>query len=325
MIRNIILGLICSLFACGCYAQQSDTLSGRKLNTRDSISQTMDSLSSADTLVGKKHDSTKGSVEKVGDSDVTKIAVPYSVGGNITERVMQQLKWINNKSTPIFFVSEERKTQGKEIFFYSLCGFLFLLGLFRLFNQAYFTNIFRVYFNTSLRQGQLSEQLVQAKLPNLIMNTFFVIVAGVFLWQLFSADFKSKADPLTLLEVCIAAVAVVYLFKFVFLKFIGWISGFYQSTDYYIFIIFLLNKIIGMLLIPFVILFEFGKPEWFSIVKILALLTIGALIVTRYFKSYGLIGQKLSLRPLHFLIYITGSEVLPLLLLYKASVYYFIR
>lgn len=80
-----------------------------------------------------------------------------------------------------------------------------------------------------------------------------------------------------------------------------------------------------MLLIPFVILFEFGKPEWFSIVKILALLTIGALIVTRYFKSYGLIGQKLSLRPLHFLIYITGSEVLPLLLLYKASVYYFIR
>lgn len=326
MQRNLFLLLFCFLLPPFLFAQQGDSAlqSGKnipdtELNNRDTANGIQ---KIRQTVSGSATDTSQSKTDSIRNAALQSISPLIK---NPTERAINHLKWINQNATPVYFVSEERNVEGKEGFFYAFCGFLFLLGLFKTFYQNYFSNLFRVYFNTSLRQSQLSEQLLQARLPNLIMNIFFVISGGVFLWQLFSSNFKIKVEPQFFLQMCIAAVAFIYLVKFIFLKFIGWISGRSQDTDHYIFIIFLLNKLLGLLLIPFIILIEFGKPEWFPVIRILALLTIAALILTRYFQSYGIIGQRLTIRPFHFLVYVIGAEILPLALLYKASVDYFIR
>ncbi len=56
-------------------------------------------------------------------------------------------------------------------------------------------------------------------------------------------------------------LAAIYLVKFVVLKFIGWVFSISRATDIYIFIVFLVNKMLGIFLLPFLILITFSGPE----------------------------------------------------------------
>ena len=53
------------------------------------------------------------------------------------------------------------KKNGNGIFFYIMAGLLLFLGIMKTVYSRYFTTLFRVFFNTSLRQTQLTDQLEQ--------------------------------------------------------------------------------------------------------------------------------------------------------------------
>jgi hypothetical protein len=55
----------------------------------------------------------------------------------------------------------------------------------------------------------------------------------------------------------------------------GWMSGMQQAADNYIFVIFLVNKITGIVLIPFIILLAFSIPLWTNYIVIFSLLMMG--------------------------------------------------
>jgi hypothetical protein len=233
--------------------------------------------------------------------------------------------YINSAGKPVTFSEELHAADGKEFLFYVLCMVLLILGLFRTFFTGYFKNLFRVYFNTSLRQTQLSDQLRQATLPSLILNIFFAITAGIYIWLLFSFYHPPKMfKGLVLLPFCILSVAVIYFIKFCLLKFLGWVSDVQESTNGYIFAIFLVNKMTGIFLVPLIIVLAFINPEWLPAVLNISFLLLILLFLSRYVKSYGIIEKKIPLRPLHFLIYIAGAEIIPLFILYKVAIDYLI-
>lgn len=254
--------------------------------------------------------------------------VPLNItAANSITKILAANKFLNVKAEPRYFANEIRTWKnGKELFFYVMCGLLLILGLFKSFYRHYFATLFTVYFNTSLRQTQLSEQLLQAKLPSFILNIFFVLISGVFVWLIFLNSYTSPPkSPYFLLQICAIAIAGIYLIKFCFLKFLGWISGITDVTNHYIFIIFLVNKLLAIILIPFIILMAFGKEEWMSIYITFGLLIVGVLILTRYIKSYGLLRQKFPVTVFHFILFFIGAELLPLLIIYKVAVNYLIQ
>jgi hypothetical protein len=118
------------------------------------------------------NDSTAGKPESLRDSTVFVPAI------SIDSIILSQNPYINSKSKAVFLEEQAHTTRGKEFLFYVLCLVVLILGLFRTFFTGYFKNLFRVYFNTSLRQTQLSDQLKQATLPSLILNIFFYHYSG---------------------------------------------------------------------------------------------------------------------------------------------------
>lgn len=244
---------------------------------------------------------------------------------NVTADILKGNKLLNATAQPHYFANEIRdESNGQDLLFYSLCGLLLLLGIFKTFYNHYFSTLITVFFNTSLRQTQLSEQLLQAKFPSFVLNIFFVLISGLFVWLLFiNSDQSHSRAPYWILEVSMAAIGIIYILKFCFLKFLGWISGITEVTNQYIFIIFLVNKLMAMVLVPFVILMAFGKKEWNSVYITLALLCVGVLILTRYIKSYGLLRQRnFPMTAFHFLLFFAGAEVVPVLIIYKVAVDY---
>lgn len=239
-------------------------------------------------------------------------------------------KFINVKDKPVYIFAATKNFTGKEFLFYSLCIVVLILGIFKTFYRGYFNNLFRVFFNTSLRQTQLTDQLLQAKLPSFILNIFFAITAGTFVWLLFtnhpasSSHSENLISRQWLLPFCIVCIGTLYFLKYCILKFIGWLSGMQQTVDGYIFIIFLVNKIAGIVLVPFTIILAFSLPAWAPLVTTVSLIIVSLFFLSRYLKTYGVLEYNFPMNAFHFLIYISATEIIPLLLLYKITVDYLV-
>lgn len=240
---------------------------------------------------------------------------------NTLDSFLKKNRYVNAAALPVSLTAKERTKPGKEFLFYLLGIVILLLAMFKVFYTKYFNNIFRVFFNTSLRQNQLTDLLLQAKLPSLIFNIFFVISAGLYAWLVLDHYGLLKEDNnYILIGLSILFVALIYFGKFISLKIIGWISGMSVAIDQYIFVIFLINKIIGILLIPFIVLLAFAPATWLTAIIITSFFIIGILFLLRYLRSYGLLQNQLKINPFHFILYILGMELLPILLIYKLAI-----
>ncbi len=244
---------------------------------------------------------------------------------SVVDSLLLANKFINVKESATYFISEKKQTAGEEFIFYSLCAVVLILGIFKTFYSTYFNNLFKVFFNTSIRQTQLTDQLMQARLPSFILNIFFTVSVGFYIWLLFKHYQPPRLiNNQLLLPFCMLGIGALYFVKYCILKFMGWMSGMQQAADNYIFVIFLVNKITGIVLLPFVILLAFSIPLWTNFIVIFSLLLMGLFFLSRYAKIYGILEYRFPLKPFHFMIYVTAIEILPLLIVYKLVVDYII-
>jgi hypothetical protein len=284
-------------------ARQPDTISTKK---SDSVTKAMGdtaSLQNADS-VAIKSDSLK------------RLQPVFHVE---LQTLLSENKFLNTSGSPVAFKIEHRKSSWNDGIFYLLLIVVAALAFLRYFYVRYFNNLFQVFFNTSLRQSQLTDQLLQAKLPSMFFNLIAAFSGGIFFYFLINyyGRFETK-EPLDVIFLSIVFVASLYFLKFISLKFTGWLSGYKEVTNTYIFIIFLINKILGILYLPLVIIMAFSVPSLIKVSIIIAILLTVLMFLLRFFRSYGLLRNQLKIGPAHFMLYIAGIEIMPLLLIYKA-------
>lgn len=234
-------------------------------------------------------------------------------------------KLLNSDAPPVSFAVQFKKEKEKssESLFYLIMGLVLLLAFLKYFYNRYFTNLFRVFFNTSLRQSQLTDQLLQAKLPSLLFNLFFVITGGLYVFILLRYyQMIPDENNQMLFFSSIAILGLIYLVKFCTLKFTGWITGLSEVTNTYVFIIFLINKIIGIFLVPFIVILSFSDLDIVKTAVLISLMSIVIFLLLRFFRSYSLLQNQLKISRFHFILYIIGIEILPLLLIYRGLVFY---
>ena len=237
------------------------------------------------------------------------------------ELLLKDNIFLTSHSTSVATANQERKQSQTDFKFYILLGTILFLSFLRFFYARYFNNLFRVFFNTSLRQSQLTDQLLQAKLASMLFNLFFAITGGLYIYFLLSYHgWISGENSLLAMSMSIGMLALIYFIKFLTLKFTGWLTGYKEVADTYLFIIFLINKILSVLLIPFIIVLAFSLPVIKSIAAAISLLMIALLFLLRFLRSFGLLKHQIKVGWFHFLLFIIGIEILPILLIYKGLV-----
>lgn len=295
MVRQVILFLVICIACPALLLAQNDSGSVRK-----------------DTLVKR-------------DTVISKAIIPVHVNhyDSMVSSLLIENKFLQNKDAPSSLAVSYKKTKSADALFYLLAALLLLLAVFRFFFARYFSNLFRVFFNSSLRQGQFTDQLLQAKLPSLLFNIFFILCGGMYSYFiLLHYQLINDSNWLESIALCVGLVGLVYFSKFCILKFTGWVTGFHQETDTYVFVLFLINKIIGIILVPFIVIIAFSESYIVNAVILTSFFCLGSLLVLRFFKSYGLLQHQLKISRFHFFLYLVGIEILPLLLIYKGLVIY---
>jgi hypothetical protein len=178
--------------------------------------------------------------------------------------------------------------------------------------------MFTLFFRATLRQQQLREQLLQAPLPALLMNVFFVVSLATYCTFL-AIHFKMPfaGNFWTTLLYAIILIACIYFVKFIFLNIVGWIFGISNVTDTYIFIVFLINKMIGIFLLPVIALLAFPSPTLLPVTLTISYILIGGMLFYRFIISYRPVRSEIKVNRFHFFLYLCAFEIAPLLLIYK--------
>ena len=231
--------------------------------------------------------------------------------------------FLAKKTKPIYLVVKERQVQSKDEIFYLLSGLLLFLGFIRLVFSRYFKNVFKLFFQPSFRQKQTREQLQQNNLPSLLLNLFFILSVGTYVSFLLQYYHLLHSGLWRLLLYTTASLFVLYLFKYILLRFAGWVFDVKEATEAYTFAVYLINKILGVILIPFTLLIAFSKSSVISIAITISMIVILLLFIYRYLVSYPTVRREVKVSVLHFFFYICAFEITPLLLIYKTLIILF--
>jgi Domain of unknown function (DUF4271) len=244
------------------------------------------------------------------------VLTPYQ---SLLQKLIDDNQYLSSQKTPVLNIISYKKNENTAFPFYIMLGIVCFLAIIKFLYSRYFITLFKVFLNTSLKQSQLTDQLLQAKLPSLLYNILFVTVSGIYIYTLLNYyGLKTNYNDSILIGLSILAITIIYLCKYSSLKLTGWVTGNIEVTNSYAFIIFLINKIIGITLIPLLIIISFAKPDIAYAAVISSFLLIAFMFLLRFFRSYGALQHKLKISRFHFFIYIIGVEVLPLLVCYKA-------
>jgi hypothetical protein len=219
---------------------------------------------------------------------------------------------------PVKLVILERKPEGSEVFFYLLLALFFYYALVRIIFYKYHSDLFRLFFRATMRQQQLREQLLQTPLPSLLLNILFVMTASLYAGLMARYNNLLPGTDFWLLCLyCLVALIAIYIGKYMVLKMIGWILRINRATDVYLFVVFMVNKMVGIFLLPVLLLMAFPIPGLLPVVITLSLFVLAVLLGYRFLVSYRLIRTEIKVNPFHFFIYLCAFEIAPLLLIYK--------
>lgn len=273
----------------------------------------VDSLQVADSLRRVEADSLSRVPPPVRDSIRPVLRFPFT-----SDSFLYQRRLFFSFTHPVRYSISEKRWEGKEVIFYSVVTLLLLFAMIKNSFRRYLPDLFSSYFQTTMRQRQIKEQLLQNPLPSLLFNIFFLLSGALFLSLMLEHFALAHGAPFWLLALyCAAVLAVVYTGKFLFLKFFGWVFRFTEAANTYLFIIFSTNKILGILFLPFIILLGFTTGNVNAAAATLGLIVVACMFLYRYFLSYISVNRMIRIHFFHFILYLAAFEILPLLLINK--------
>lgn len=271
---------------------------------------------SADTSSKVKPDSSQAAAAFAQDSVK---AVRVHMYDTIMAQLAKTNRYLHTEGKAAQYdINPVRPDPQQDWLVYLVGGVLLLLGIIRTTYLKYFSDLFRAFLNPTLSQRQLKDQLSQSPFPNFLLNAFFVVSLGLYLYlMMYRLNYPTDAIAWMLIPGLMVLVGIIYAVKYIVLRFCGWLFGNEDLIDAYVFILYLINKILGVLLAPFLVILAFCEPQIAVTSLYISVFFIVLLIVYRYVRSYSLVRQYLSFSKLHFFLYLCAFEVVPVLIITK--------
>jgi hypothetical protein len=258
------------------------------------------------------------SVKRASDS-LSMLAKKKAVIDTTSYQKLMTHPYLPMQTKPSFRINELRIATNFDGRFYLLIGMLFYLAFIKVTFPKYFSNLFQLIFQSPVRQKQTREQLQQNNLAALFSNILFILNASIFVSLLAVKNAWVDFSLYTCIAYSAALFAGLYVFKFLFLWFSGWLFGQTEAIGNYSFIVFLTNKVMGVFLIPAILLLAFSPISVQDFAYNIALIVITILFVYRYLISFSIVRTSLKVSAFHFFLYLCTCEVLPMFVLYKLT------
>ncbi len=203
--------------------------------------------------------------------------------------------------------------------FYYLLFLSLLLGGLHYSHPRYIPNLLRALRSPGTWTRQAQEE-VSTSLPALLMNLIFVLTAAAFLYHA-AGNFLPSYLPLAKQGKILAYISLglflVYLVKFLYFRFCGWMFQMQSLARHYLYQVFLINQIMVLLLLPAGFFLAIGKeslraPVFWAVTTLMIFL-----LINRYTRSWPQFAPLVRNHRFHFFAYLCASEILPMAVIMK--------
>lgn len=221
-----------------------------------------------------------------------------------------ELYKVNAHASRLFI--SKRNAPGQEWIFYSFALLFLFLSLIHAFFGSYLQKVFRVFSNEGFVYRQSKDQMTQAPLAALLMNLLFVLSGTIFVFFGLRGNLIfTGVERWQSMGLILVFLLIVYLFKYLFLQFMGWIFNLREPFDGYVFIVFLNNKISGILMLFASFLMAFAEPGSSFVIFRLSLFLLGIIFMIRLIRGFQVFSRQARLGIINFLLAVISLEVLP--------------
>ncbi|MEP7169661.1 MAG: DUF4271 domain-containing protein, partial [Bacteroidota bacterium] len=289
-------------------------------------------------IISAKVDSVNSNVFAIKDSATlippdTSFKIKVNKGFTFTDN--DSLAVINNFSgttnTPALFKGHELKPSvGNPIPLKKFTADWFTIALFatigfftwlKIKNSRIIQQLFAAFFNNSVTNQIVRDENILVQKTSVLLSLVFYFTAALLFYQIsvyFNWEYKIIGKGLVRFIIFVLFIATAYSFKMVFLKMMSIIFRMDRAVSTYIFNIFLINNIIGILLIPVVMLIAFFPAATELFIWMGILMVMGAFLY-RLFRGI-VIWTSIARFSLYYLIlYLCALEIAPLLILFKLA------
>ena len=231
---------------------------------------------------------------------------------------------VNSRNAQIIYKIEQRyAVSDKDALFYLLVGMILIYGFVNNIYPQYFQKLFSQFSQSSMRMMQNREQLLQNNFASLLLNLCFILSFSLMASLLiYNRHLLPISFWLVYFYLCLFFTSL-YLGKYICLEIAGAIFSTKELVKTYVFVVFMINKVLGILLLPFILILAFANPIYFPAAIIGAGGLSVLLFLYRYLFSLTSVRNKLHISSFHFFLYLCAFEILPLMILYKLVLQYF--
>lgn len=314
--QKLLLLILSLLSSSLIFAQQTGANANNHFQTADGLAgQSDSSVTSRGDSLRKSGDSSVNSTDSAAATPFVK--KPLGWKEDTLFRNFFTNPFLSKNEKPVMMISEERQTSSSDNLFYLLTGLAFIVGFLKLTFPKYFQNLFRLFLQSGFLQKHAKEVISQNNLPSLLFNLLFILSGGLFISFIAMHYQWVKVPFWLLLGYSCAALAIVYIGKFLFIHFSGWVFNAKEAAVTYTIIVFLVNKILGIILIPVLLILAFAVGTVVNEMITVFLWLLIVLLAYRYLVSFNVVRSSIKVNPIHFFIYLCAVEVLPILIIYK--------
>ena len=178
-------------------------------------------------------------------------------------------------------------------------------------NQLFRAFLYKLHVQTLLRSNDSLITRVSVGL-----NAIYILTMTLFVYLLIqnfgiSFPYSDSVNPfLTVLAIFI----FLYPLKSLGLHFLGWVFHDSEKFTEYIFNVFLLNKILGLSLLPIVVLVSYFSSGQVLLLEI-GMVTIALFYLYRLFRGYAIGRATAKLSQFYIFLYLCTLEILPLVVI----------
>ena len=194
---------------------------------------------------------------------------------------------------------------------------IMILGyLYSAFNSRFNTFIKSVFVSRFASQSSREERSLTHPV-SLFLSLNFILISSLFILQLISSQvfFESETEfSLLTFFILIAVVFCVYFVKILFLRLFAYFTAKQEIISEYIFIIFLVNQFLGVILLPVVVFIAYGPLSLINGAVYLGSAFLIAAFVVRVGKGVSAVLLNREATLFYLILYLCTLEILPLLI-----------
>lgn len=200
-----------------------------------------------------------------------------------------------------------------DLYFYLLLLAFFTLAILVRRNPQYFKNMWAAAFNFRLMLQFVREQATNLTAFSISYVLVFNLLLAIFLAEVVfkAGTVKWISSPNWAVFLAFGLVSAVYVAKFVFYKFLGFILGMREQANFYLTEVFLLNRMLILFFLPLLALMLYGNEVLSPLGMYAALILMLGSLIWRYTNAARMISKMLFAHSFHFILYFCAVEIIP--------------